>query len=248
MLNAPRRNLLIRRSIAVILRTEKKPDGGVGPGHSIAVSDVCVNGMFLNYASYFGAACTHLESIVDFILEQRMADGGFNCQRNRGGARHSSLHSTLSVLEGIESYRQAGYDYRLDDLLAAAAAGREFMLRHRLFRSDHTGAVIRPEFLRFAYPPRWRYNILRALDYLRSVGMGWDDRLAEALEIVESRRRRDGTWMLPAAIPGEVHFAMEETGRPSRWNTLLALRIGKHLRNRDELRTKPLAQTGERSA
>lgn len=82
-------------------------DGGIGPGKSQAVSDVCVNGMFLNDASYFGEA--EDMRVVDFILAQRMPDGGFNCQLNRSGAHNSSLHSTLSVLEGIQEYAQQGY-------------------------------------------------------------------------------------------------------------------------------------------
>jgi hypothetical protein len=225
LLNAPRGNRLIRDSISKISRTEKKPDGGIGPGISIAVSDVCVNGMFLNYASYFGASEADLASIVDFILTQRMDDGGFNCQRNRGGARHSSLHSTLSVLEGIAEYAAAAYRYRLGELQQAAADGRAFMLQHRLFKSDHTGEVIRSEFLRFAYPPRWKYNVLRALDYFASAGVGWDDRLGDAIEVVESKRRSDGRWLAVAPLAGDVHFAMETAGRPSRWNTLVALRV-----------------------
>jgi hypothetical protein len=68
--------------------------------------------MFLNYACYFGAPLELLVSVVDFVLGQQMVDGGFNCQRNRSGARHSSLHSTLSVLEGILAYGRNGCVYR----------------------------------------------------------------------------------------------------------------------------------------
>ena len=224
LLNAPA-TPAIRESIDRILREEKKADGGIGPGRSIAASDVCVNGMLLNYACYFGAAPAGLDSIVDFILAQKMSDGGFNCQRNRGGATHSSLHSTLSVLEGIAGFAAAGYRYRLGELQHAAAEGREFMLRHRLYKSDRTGQVIRPEFLRFAHPPRWKYNILRALDYFASSGAGWDERLGDALSIVASKRRPDGRWLSVAPLAGELHFLMERPRRPSRWNTLLALRV-----------------------
>jgi len=175
MLGASPDHPLLRDSVAAILAHEKKRDGGIGPGVSLMVSDVCVNGMFLNYAAYFGAPETDLRSIVDFMLDQRMDDGGFNCRRNRSGARHSSLHSTISVLEGITEYAATGYRYRVAELKDAAASGREFMLQHRLFKSDHTGQVIRPEFLRFPHPPRWKYNILRALDYFRTVGVAWDE-------------------------------------------------------------------------
>jgi hypothetical protein len=215
----------IRASIAKILAEEKKPDGGIGPGRSIPVSDVCVNGMFLNYAAYFGSPEDGLRSVVDFILAQQMEDGGFNCNNNTVGATHSSLHSSLSVAEGIETYAASGYTYRVAALRRAAAEARDFMLRHRLFRSQRTGAIISPQFLRLSFPPRWKFNILRALDHFRAARHPWDDRLADAMQVLVSRRGKDGRWRLAAAHPGQVHFAMEQAGQPSRWNTLLALRV-----------------------
>lgn len=224
---------LIRHSVDIIARTEKRADGGVGPARSTPASDVCVAGMFLNYASWFGAPESDLASVVDFLIAQHMADGGFNCFSNTSGARHSSLHSTLSVLEGFAEFRARGYRYRLDELQTMAAAGREFILLHRLFRSDHTGKVIKPEFLRMRYPPRWKYNILRALDFFAAAGIAWDPRMADALGEIVARRRPDGRWIVNAGMAGQVHFKMEQAGKPSRWITLLALRVlnayGRHL-------------------
>ncbi|MCK5200454.1 MAG: hypothetical protein KAR21_18995, partial [Spirochaetales bacterium] len=112
-------NPIIRESVDMIAVHEKGPDGGINPAGSVLDSDVCINGMFLNYASYFKADKEKLKSIVDFILSQCMIDGGFNCRSNRSGAVHSSLHSTLSVLEGITEYEFNDYTYRLDELKKA---------------------------------------------------------------------------------------------------------------------------------
>jgi hypothetical protein len=221
----PPDNRLARLSVEKVLAEERKADGGIGPGKSIGASDVCVNGMFLNYACYFGAEERALRRVVDFILGQLMGDGGFNCQSNRKGARHSSLHSTLSVLEGFLEYRANGYTYRGDEMEQAATSSRAFILQHRLFRSDRTGEVIQRDFLQFPFPPRWKYNVLRALDYFCAARAPWDPRMAEALEVVLSRRGSDGRWRLNAAHPGLVHFTLERPGQPSRWNTLLALRV-----------------------
>lgn len=226
-------NKLAGASVEKILAEEKKPDGGIGPARSIPASDVCVNGMFLNYASYFGAAEADLRSVVDFILAQRMGDSGFNCLKNTSGARSSSLHSSLSVAEGIGEYVGRGYTYRSGELAEAAATSREFMLRHRLYRSQHSGEIISPQFLRLSFPPRWKFNVLRALDHFRAVGHPWDERLSDALEVVASKRRPDGRWSLQAAHPGQVHFNMEEVAQPSRWNTLLALRVMKAFASSD---------------
>jgi hypothetical protein len=218
----------IKASIDMIATTEKGKDGGIRPMGSIEASDVCINGMFLNYASYFRTDPGWLESVVDFILSQRMPDGGFNCRSNRSGAVHSSLHTTLSTLEGITEYERNGYTYRLDELKQAAETSVEFMLIHRLYKSDRTGEIIRPEFLRLSYPGRWRYDILRALDYLQYAGYEWDARMGPALEVVLKKRNPDNTWNVQAKHPGQVHFDMEKPGRPSRWNTLRVLRVLQH--------------------
>lgn len=216
---------LIRESIRDVFRDLKGDDGGILCSRASAVSDVCVNGMVLNYASYFGMREEHLRSVVDFLLTEHMPDGGFNCQSNQSGAKHSSMHSTLSVLEGIQEYFNADYMYRRDELHQAARAAREFILVHRLFKSDRTGKIIRKDFLQLSFPPRWFYNILRSLDHFRAAGAPWDDRMVDAFDVLSSKRRRDGRWPLQSARAGEVHFQMEEPRQPSRWNTLLALRV-----------------------
>jgi hypothetical protein len=212
----------------MILKDEKGQDGGINPSVTIPQSDVCVNGMVLNLASYFQADQRELISIVDFILSQHMADGGFNCEFNRPGAVHSSLHSTISVIEGIREYDAYGYTYRLQELLQAELASREFILQHRLFRSDHSGAVIDKKMLMLSYPSRWRYDILRALDYFCRAKVRYDERMEEAIAVLSRKRRKDGTWPLQARHPGATHFEMEEVGKPSRWNTLRGLRAFRH--------------------
>ena len=96
---------------------------------------------------------------------------------------------------------------------------------HRLFRSDRTGEVIKPEFIRFAFPPRWHYDILLALDYFQAVNAPRDGRLAEAIDIVRRTRRADGRWPLKHRWKGKTYFELERVGAPSRWNTLRALRV-----------------------
>jgi hypothetical protein len=181
--------------------------------------------MFLNYACHFGASEDDLKSIVDYVIDQRMDDGGFNCERDRWGAKHSSLHSTICVLEGIREYERNGYSYRLGELKAAAAASQEFVLMHQLFKSDRTGEIIHKDFLRLSFPGRWHYDILRALDYFQDAGVPWDERMRPACEVLMIKRRSDGRWPLRAHYPGRFHFEMEKLGQPSRWNTLRALRV-----------------------
>ncbi len=106
-----------------------------------------------------------------------------------------------------------------------ARDGREFLLVHRLFRSHRTGEVIKSVLTRFSFPPRWHYDILRALDHFQAVNVPRDRRLAEAIDIVRSGRRKDGRWPLQHSYKGKTYFELERVGAPSRWNTLRALRV-----------------------
>jgi hypothetical protein len=222
------KNAEIRQSISQVLETLKGPDGGILCSGAAKKSDVCVNGMFLNYAAYFRIQQDKLKSIVDFLLQEHMTDGGFNCNSNMMGATHSSLHSTISVLEGILEYSNNDYGYRIEELQKAAERAREFTLQHRLFRSHRTGDIIDSKMLMLSYPSRWKYDILRALDYFQFAGISYDPRMQEALDILKKKRRKDGKWAVQAKHPGQTHLEMEKTGAPSRWNTLRALRVLKH--------------------
>lgn len=215
----------ISQTLELIVRNEKSTDGGINPGGGTRNSDVCINGMFLNYAAYFGVPEGQLESVVDFLIVQQMKDGGFNCHSNRIGAVHSSLHTTLSVLEGMLEYTRNNYEYRKDELLQMANESVEFILQHRLYKSDKTGRIIDERMTRCSFPCRWRYDVLRALDYFQDAKIKYDNRMDDALELLMKKRNADQKWVLQEKHSGQVHVDMEISGKASRWNTLRAMRI-----------------------
>ena len=221
-------NKLIKESIVIILKNEIADDGGIMPFGKSRLSDLCINGMFLNYASYFKTNEYDLKPVVDCILSQIMPDGGFNCRSNRYKTKHSSLHTTLSILEGLTEYQLNNYTYRIEDVKKAITSSKEFILLHQLYISDRTGKIITKDFLRFSYPRRWRYDVLSALDYFQYSHTNWDERMKPAIDVLLKKRNKDGTWNLRAKHSGQTHFDMEKAGQPSRWNTLRALRILKY--------------------
>lgn len=228
-LNLPSNQADVQETIRMVLQTGKAEDGGIQLGPSTAQkSDLCVNGMFLNYASYFNTPEEKLHSVVDSLLKEIMPDGGFNCRSTRGGAKHSSLHTTMSVLEGLTEFLKTGSTYRKEEIIRAKKSSIEFILLHRLFLSDRTGEIISKDFLKLTYPCRWKYDILRALDFFQYAGIERESRMEPALDVLKLKRNKEGTWNTPAAHPGQVHFNMEQAGKPGRWNTLRALRVLKH--------------------
>lgn len=183
----------------------------------------CINGGALAVGAYFGQGMDgDLDGIVTRLLGEQLEDGGWNCEAENGSTR-SSFHSTMCVLDGLLEYQRAGGAIPVTE---SRRRGEEYLLTRALFRRASTGEVADPEWLRFSFPPQWHYDVLRGLDYFRSLGGTPDPRLAEAVQQVAAKRQPDGRWLLENTHPGLVHFLMEDgDGQPSRWNTLRALRV-----------------------
>jgi hypothetical protein len=182
--------------------------------------EACINGRTVGLGAYFGEDVT---GIVDRLVGEQLEDGGWNCWSEYGSVR-SSFHSTICVLEGLLAHERATGGTAAS--LAARRHGEEYLLERALFRRRSTGEVVDPAWLQFSFPPRWHYDVLRALDYFRDAGDRPDRRIDEAVELVRTKRQPDGTWLLENTHPGAVHFALEDgDGTPSRWNTLRALRM-----------------------
>jgi hypothetical protein len=179
----------------------------------------CINGGVLALGAYFGRPT---ESLARRLVAEQLDDGGWNCEAPKSA--RSSFHTTICVLEGLLEYERAvGSE---PEIAAARLRGEEYLLERGLFRRRSTGEVANPEFLKFAFPPRYHYDVLRALDYLRDSGLEPDTRLGDALQLVMSRRQADGRWLLDCAHDEALAFPFgESVGEPSRWNTLRALRV-----------------------
>jgi len=176
--------------------------------------------------AYFGQ---DVRGIVNRLLGEQLSDGGWNCEAPNRSTR-SSFNTTICVLEALLEHERAGEGTPV--VTAARLRGEEYLLERRLFRRRSTGEVIERDrkgdamWTRFAFPTWWHYDVLRGLEYLRSASVAPDERVAEAIELVASKRDADGRWPLETQYPGVMPVEMDEgEGRPSRWNTLRALRV-----------------------
>lgn len=186
-------------------------------------TEPCINGQAVAIGAYFGE---DVRGIVDRLLTEQMADGGWNCEQENGSTR-GSFDTTINVLEGLLEYeRFTGGDAAL---AAARNRGQEYLLERRLYRRLSTGEVIAPSagnWLQFSFPNGWHYDLLRGLDYLRDAGVAPDERVTEAIGIVESKRGADDRWLLDHAQHDELLVDLgEREGESSRWITLRALRV-----------------------
>ena len=189
--------------------------------HPFFVGEVepCINGRVVAAGAYFGQ---DVSALVERLLGEQMADGGWNCEQENGSTR-GSFGTTINVLEGLLEFERATGG--ATEVAAARLRGHEYLLERRLLRRVSTGELIDPKFKAFLFPPGWHYDVLRALDHFRLAGPP-DPRMAEAIGIVEAKRTGDGRWLLDHAMPGHVvKGPTESIGEPSRWNTLRALRV-----------------------
>ena len=182
--------------------------------------EACINGMVVALGAYFGV---DVDAVVARLVDEQLEDGGWNCEVEIGSVR-SSFHSTIRVLEGL-----AGHEHATGGTPAATAARRRaeaYLLERRLLRRLSTGEIVDPDYLLLAYPTRWHYDVLRGLEYFRATGERPDPRMDEALAVLRSKEQADGTWLLERVWKGATPFAVDDgVGKPSRWNTLRALRV-----------------------
>lgn len=192
----------------------------VGTPFFVGEVEPCINGQTAASGAYFGQ---DVQRLIDRLLDEQLADGGWNCEAERGSTR-GSFHTTICVLEALLEYELAGGTSV--EITAARLRGQEYLLERRLLRRRSTGELIDPAWARFAFPCWWHYDALRGLDYLRKAGARPDERAAEAIGLVEARRDGDGRWLLEHQHPGTMPVDLgEAVGQPSRWNTLRALRV-----------------------
>ncbi len=179
----------------------------------------CINGGALAAGAYF---LRPSENLMRRLLNEQLEDGGWNCEAPKSS--RSSFHTTICVLEGLLEYERAVGS--APHVAAARKRGEDYLLKRSLYRRLSTGETANPEFLQFAFPPRYHYDLLRALDYFRATGSAPDPRAAEAVGILQSKMQMDGRWLLDARYDEALVLTLNEPlNQPSRWNTLRALRV-----------------------
>ena len=191
-------------------------DGGITSPTATTPPDTCISAFWLLLAAYYGHEDDRIPAVLDWVLDSQLDDGGWNCETIRTGSTHSSFHTTIQVLEALQE---------MGTHPDSAARGREFLLNHRLYRSHRTGEVANKAITMLSFPPRWHYDVLRALEHFRVADAPVDPRLDDALALLRSKRRKDGLWPVQNKHGGLVWFDMESGRKPSRWNTLRALRV-----------------------
>ncbi len=158
---------------------------------NVGIIDLCVCGMILNICCYAKIESAYINEIIDYLLDKHMNDGAWNC-RIEENPHHSSLHTTINILEGLETYLENGYSYKINAILKMREEAHEFILCHQLFKSDKTGEIIDKKMTMLSYPSRWRYDILRALVYFEAIKWPFDTRMEAGIEKILKKQEKMG--------------------------------------------------------
>jgi hypothetical protein len=213
-----------KRACKIFLDNGMYTDGGINFfSYAWKYSETCVTGMILALLAYFRYPDEYIHSIASYLINQQMSDGGWNCESYKG-ATHSSFHTTISVLEGLYEY-ECLFPEKKKQITQVRERGHEFLLTHRLYKSHRTGKVFDAKMTSMPFPPRWKYDFIRALDYFRACDAPRDERMSDAIELLQKKQKKDGLWLLNSGMSGLKYFDLEKAGQPSRWNTLRALRV-----------------------
>ncbi len=206
-----------KEMVSRTFRECQRPDGSLDLSKSDLPSDIAINGMVLEYGVYFDPHQSGIPPLIDWLLSAQREDGSYV---QPGTSADATQHVTMCVLDGFGEYLRQGLTHRFDEVLAAERRMLDYFLRNRLF-VDHDDRRYR----RLTYPFRYRYDLLRILDYCAKREIAYDERMHGALSWLIRKWRDDGTWTLEYSHPGNVHFAMETVGQPSRFVSLKAERI-----------------------
>jgi len=216
----------------------------------------CVTGNMARTLTVFGyGRDSRVRSMFEFLVETQLPDGGWNCEFGEWGVKinHSSFMSTIEPLWAFSALDRSLWPQGSKEVVERAA---EFMLMHRLYKSDRTGKVIDEEWTRLHFPLFYFYDILHGLRVLADLGYGGDERVSDALQLIKQKQLADGTWPMestyvnalrwnyvkePAtgawhearrentAIIPEIYHHLGKVGERNPWITLNVLRILKKL-------------------
>lgn len=196
------------------------------PTQDMTRVDACITGMGLSILAFFQEQESQLDPLFKYIQTNQLPDGGWNCHLGRYPTKivhHSSMHTTLLILEGL---RELGRNYPSyqSDVRKLQEPAHEFLLMHELYKSHRTKQIIHPDFIELSFPPRWKYNILTALDYFQSINIPYDSRMHDALQLIIDKGHH-GFWYKGKQMSGKKFFSLTKPREYCAFNTLRAHRV-----------------------
>jgi len=169
-----------------------------------------------------------VKDALKWLAEIQNIDGGWLCPY--WGAHRNDKHGCfMGTITPLEAFSEAPKKLINAGMKKAIERGVEFLLMHRLYKSDHHDfKSIKQQWLLLTFP-EFFYDILRGLSVVTKLGYATDPRIDDALGVIMSKRLSTGEWPVERDYAGSMYGIIERKGKPSKWITLEVLRVIKRV-------------------
>jgi len=199
-------------------------------GRATTMTDACcLDGNILYYQLHFGyLEDAHTKRLIQFLLNDHSKDYGWRCRsypidKNKVFPANCYM-GAVKALKGLSMIPEKD---RSADLRSVIQAEEESILSNQVYRYLRGPKGERKEkagWKRFGFPLFYQSDVLEVLDVLTGLGLH-DERMSDAIELVEKARGPDGTWALKNTFNGKMLCNIDTKNRPSKWVTLRAMRV-----------------------
>ncbi len=188
----------------------------------------CLTGNMVRTLLVFGYEDDpRVKKAIDWMPRLQLDDGGWNCDYPEKKVKHSSFMSTIEPLWAYSEIPRRKWTRKMKK---SVEEGAEFLLMHRIYKSDHHHwKHSLPFSTSLHFPMYYYYDALHGLRVLAKLGYGDDERVRDAVHLILSKRTPEGKWLLEGDWAREPEAKgnnrktlvdIEELWKPSKWVTL----------------------------
>lgn len=248
-------DIRIKNACEFILRHSQEPLSGgfsydesakTGSGISSGVVPCLTGNMVYSLTKLGYLDDERVQRAVGWILKYQRFDDGID-KAPEGGpydrykmcwgkhSCHMGVAKALKALEAIPQERRSiEVKRKIDDMA-------EYFLKHHIYKKSHSlSEISRPGWLKLGFPLMYQTDMLEILGIFAGLGIK-DPRLQDAIDIIKSKRMKDGKWKLESSNNGKMIVDIEKKGAPSKWITLKSLKVLKEYGQWD-MGTLPLSR------
>ena len=107
-----------------------------------------------------------------------------------------------------------------------------YLFKHHLYKKSHDlSQVGHQDWIKFGFPRLWQTDALEMLEILINLDY-YDKRMQDAVDLIVNKQNNEGKWNMERTFNGRFQTSIEPKGKPSKWNTLKALKVLKRFYSR----------------
>jgi hypothetical protein len=168
----------------------------------------------------YGEDDNRVKDLSGWIAGQMRPDGGWLCPPRMMSfvvdETHSCFTATFYATAGLVALNSPDERQKI-----ARESGLEFLLNHKLFRSDRSNRVLCNRWLETGFPNFNYYSLLRGAKLIADAGLAADSRADEAYDYLLKARQENGSWLQGWIPPQPKPYQCTERGKPCRAVTIL---------------------------